>query len=161
VFDEAGRVTKRVASDIVDRRLRVVEVAVGNPLEVGQVVDHPRLVSYGSGSHLLVVTHHDNLAPEVEGDETERIALACLVDDHDVESRGAAVERLSHAVVRLGTLHPPRQVAALGGRHLFLRPSPRWRRSESPLGSARSPAHLTVLARAAGCPRLPYVFEPL
>src|SRR5215831_17923625 len=116
VLEQADRAAERLAREIVDGRLAVVELLVRDVDEhlVDQRLDRLGLGADGVRADLLVIADNRDLLAHREGDEAEHVALARLVDDHDVECGGRDVEALDDARQR----HDPdgHRVAALAER---------------------------------------------
>lgn len=122
MLQQADRFPKGLTGQVVDRRLAVIELLVG---DVGQKLiderlDAVRLMADGVRADLLVISdHHDTLA-EGEGGETQDVTLTRFVENDHVELRFGDVEALHHP----GQRHDPyrRRLPAIHQQLLGLGP---------------------------------------
>src|SRR5258708_31033895 len=98
MFDKAGGAAERLASEIVDGDLAIVQIGVGNSAEIleDEVLNHAQILADGRGADLLVVADNEDRLAQVQGDQRHHVALAGFVDDDNVEARGARVKVFDH-----------------------------------------------------------------
>src|SRR2546430_795952 len=99
MLDKASCAAERLAREVVDGNLTVVEVGIGDSREVleDQILDDAEILADGGGADLLVVSNDEDGFSEIQSDEGHDVALACFVDDDDVKAGGARVKIFDHA----------------------------------------------------------------
>ena len=99
VLAQADGPAERLARQVVDRGLAVVEVAVGDAAQ--ELADQGArcldALADRAGADLLVIADDHDLPAQVQRQQRQQVALAGLVDDDHVEARLARVEALGHA----------------------------------------------------------------
>src|SRR4029077_9968378 len=102
---EAGGAAERLASEIVDGNLAVVEIGIRDSAEIleDEVLDYAQILADSRRADLLVVADDEDGLPQVQRDQRHYVALAGFVDDDNVETRGAWVKVFDHA----GKRHDP------------------------------------------------------
>src|SRR4029077_17550291 len=105
MFNEAGGAAERLASEIVDGNLAVVEIGIRDSAEIleDEVLDHAQILADGRRADLLVVADDEHRFAQVQGDQGHYVALAGFVDDDNVETTSGAVKGFDHA----GKRHDP------------------------------------------------------
>src|SRR5712692_3026717 len=99
MFDEASGAAEGLAGEIIDRNLTIVEIGIGDSLEVleDKVLDDAEILADSGRADLLVVSNDENSFPEIESDQGHDVALTGFVNDDHVEPSGARVEVFDHA----------------------------------------------------------------
>src|SRR5258708_26409506 len=82
MFDKAGGAAERLASEIVDGDLAIVQIGVGNSAEIleDEVLNHAQILADGRGADLLLVAANEDRPAQVRGVQRQHVALAGLVD---------------------------------------------------------------------------------
>jgi len=96
MLDEASGAAKGLAREIVNGNLTIVEIGIGDALEVleDEVLDDAEVLADGGRADLLVVAYNKDGFPEIKRDESHHVALAGFVNDDDVKASDARVEIL-------------------------------------------------------------------
>src|SRR5712692_1859106 len=99
MFDQASGASEGLAGKIVDGNLAIVEIGIGDSLEVleDKVLDDAEILADGGRADLLVVSNDENSFPEIESDQGHHVALTGFVNDDDVEASDARVKILDYA----------------------------------------------------------------
>src|SRR5580704_2447505 len=94
MFDKTGRAAERLAGEIVDGDLPVVQIRVRDSPKVleDEVLNDAQILADGRRADLLMVADDEHRLAQVQGDQRHHVALAGFVDDYDVEARGARVK---------------------------------------------------------------------
>src|SRR6266849_3239447 len=94
MFDEASGAAERLASEVVNGNLAVVEIGIGNSREVleDEVLDDAEILADGGRADLLVVADDEDSLAEIESHESHDVALAGFVNDDHVEASGARIK---------------------------------------------------------------------
>ncbi len=105
VLQQPDSASEGAPRQVVDRGLAVEQLAVGHVLEVAidERLDGLSRLANLLGADLLVVPHHQHLAPEGESDQAGEVGLAGLVQDDHVKQGLARLVALGHT----GDWHDP------------------------------------------------------
>src|SRR6266581_2282585 len=89
---------KRLAREVIDRDLPVVEIGVRYTPQVlkDEVLDYAQILPNSRRADLLVVAYNQHRLAQVQGDQRHHVALAGFIDDHYVEARGLCIEVFDH-----------------------------------------------------------------
>src|SRR5215472_7696464 len=136
MLNETGGAAERLPRQIVDGDLAVVEVGVGNAGEVleDEVLNDAQVLADGGGADLFVVADDKHGFAEIERDEGHDVALAGLVNNDHVKTRGMRIKIFHNARER----HDPDGNSAAAFGHFA-----------SGLGAQQSDAHAVAFANAA------------
>src|SRR5260370_5907895 len=99
MWDEASSAEKGLAGEVVNRKLAIVEIGIGDSREVleDEVLDDAEILADGGRADLLVVANDENGFSEIESDQGHDVALAGFVNNDDVEAGGARIEVFDYA----------------------------------------------------------------
>src|SRR5262245_49780602 len=96
---QPDRLTERLTREVVDGKLAVVKMPVGDVSKVlgDQRLDFVDPFANRDWAHLLIVTDDNDALAQVPGKQAHHIGLARLVYDHDVETSLRCIEALRNA----------------------------------------------------------------
>src|SRR5215470_10133111 len=99
VFDKARRAAERLAREVVNGNLAVVEIGVRNAAQilVNEILDNAEVLTNGGRADLFVVADDENRFAEIQRDQGHHIALARFVNDDNVEASHARIEVFHNA----------------------------------------------------------------
>src|SRR5260370_1132176 len=94
MFDKASRAAERLARQIVDGNLPVVEIRVRNSAQVleNEVLDHAQILPDRRWADLLVVADDKHALAQIQSHHRHHVTLAAFIDDDTVEARSARSE---------------------------------------------------------------------
>jgi hypothetical protein len=96
--------------------LPVVQSAVRDIANVlrDELLNGDIVLPYGIRTDLFGVAHHQDLLTEIKGNEGHDVALACFIDDHDIESGFMRIKIFYDA----GERHDPNRYRGASEFHL-------------------------------------------
>src|SRR5260370_3644814 len=99
MFDKASHAAERLARQIVEGNLPVVEIRVRNSAQVleNEVLDHAQILPDRRWAYLLVVADDKHGLAQVQSHQRHHVTLAGFIDDDNVEARSARIKIFHHA----------------------------------------------------------------